>query len=282
MVVRGFHCACGKNGCHFHCNNDVISECSTCERLQRERRGRGRGVGKHSQPEVSGQQQQPPSGRSQAQSRHHPLSSSPASAASKGRGDGDPQPRQSSTSRGVNATRQPGGVRRRQVSQPRQSSTSRGVTAARYQVSPGVAGGVAGDQSPSRGPEKRKRETDSDEPFPKKAKTGLVGLNNMGNTCYLNAALQCLSKTSLAEYYSVLDKSCLRYFGKAWKELLEIQNLSGMESFSPTEVLRLIRTDSKGALSLFPSARQHDPSELLDVFLNKLDSEIESGALYDF
>ena len=54
-----------------------------------------------------------------------------------------------------------------------------------------------------------------------------------------------------------------------------------MDSFSLTEVLRLIRTDSEGASSLFPSPGQHDPSELLYVFLDKLDSEDESKAVYD-
>ena len=53
IVVRGFFCVCGKNGCHFHCNNDIISKCPTCERLLKERGipWLGRALSAWSQPE---------------------------------------------------------------------------------------------------------------------------------------------------------------------------------------------------------------------------------------
>ena len=43
--------------------------------------------------------------------------------------------------------------------------------------------------------------------IPKKvnAKAGIVGLANMGNTCYLNSALQCLSNTYELTKYVLTD-----------------------------------------------------------------------------
>ena len=32
IVVRGFFCRCGAKGCHYNCDNDILSKCRNCEK----------------------------------------------------------------------------------------------------------------------------------------------------------------------------------------------------------------------------------------------------------
>ena len=112
-------------------------------------------------------------------------------------------------------------------------------------------------------------------------KNGLVGLLNLGNTCYMNSALQCLSnceyltKYFLSEYYKrelnvtskygsggKIAESYANLLIKLWKETKEYIN--------PIEFFKTFATHVK----LFANSSQHDSHEMLIFLLEKLHEDL--------
>ncbi|KAM8972278.1 ubiquitin carboxyl-terminal hydrolase 50 [Pelodytes ibericus] len=105
---------------------------------------------------------------------------------------------------------------------------------------------------------------------------GVTGLCNMGNTCYMNAVLQCLSNTApLVEYFLSwnLSESEKRDKGKvaiSFADLIVNMWLEDTVSISPDTFLLAISE----MYSLFGGQNQQDAQELLMYTLNALHEDL--------
>ncbi|CAI5730610.1 unnamed protein product [Peronospora destructor] len=110
---------------------------------------------------------------------------------------------------------------------------------------------------------------------------GLVGIDNLGNTCYMSSALQCLSHTRLlVEYFrneAYLKDINLRNRdgtnGKltaAFGELLRILWSSDRKRFAPNEFKKMLARCSPQ----FAGSDQHDSQELLACLLSSLSEDL--------
>lgn len=110
---------------------------------------------------------------------------------------------------------------------------------------------------------------------------GLVGLDNLGNTCYMSSALQCLSHTRLlVEFFK--NEAYLRDInlhnrdgtnGKlavAFGELLRVLWTSEKKRFSPNEFKRVLAK----CHPQFVGSDQHDAQELLACLLSSLSEDL--------
>lgn len=115
---------------------------------------------------------------------------------------------------------------------------------------------------------------------------GLVGLKNLGNTCFMNSAIQCLSNTSpLTDYFlrnyhlRELNKTnpigyhgnVARGFGKTVKKLW-IPNSNGKlpSIYNPTSFQKVIAR-CNGTLG---DGQQHDAQEFLTFLMNGLHEDL--------
>jgi len=113
---------------------------------------------------------------------------------------------------------------------------------------------------------------------------GRVGLKNLGNTCFMNAALQCLSNTSpLTDYFLT---------GSVWKRELNVKNPLGMQgelakAYAMLITLMWSAKKSRGCVSpksfkkklgtfapQFDGYDQHDSQELLAFLLDGLHEDL--------
>ena len=127
---------------------------------------------------------------------------------------------------------------------------------------------------------------DEDQAFARKAKgegsrMGRTGLQNLGNTCYMNAALQCLSHTDLLtnwfldnQYEAAINtKNPLSTGGRlarAYADLLRELWFGAAISHAPWGVRKVVTA----VMSQFASLRMHDAHEFLLYFLDNLHEDL--------
>ena len=108
---------------------------------------------------------------------------------------------------------------------------------------------------------------------------GTVGLCNVGNTCYLNATIQCLrhctdlSKFMISENYKeYLKDNDEKYLLTTWHELLyKLWSGSSTAPYNPTQFIRTFISVSQSAgYSTFISFQQNDVDEFLVNLINML------------
>ena len=112
-------------------------------------------------------------------------------------------------------------------------------------------------------------------------KNGLVGLINLGNTCYMNSALQCLSnceyltKYFLSGYYKRELNTTSKYGSggeivESYVQLLEKLWKETKPYFKPIQFFRTFVTHVKS----FANNSQHDSHEMLIYLLEKLHEDL--------
>ena len=108
---------------------------------------------------------------------------------------------------------------------------------------------------------------------PKFLEPGLVGLNNMGNTCYVNAGLQCLAHLRCMHEFAALPRPMqgrlAPYFHDLMKDLW--RNPPNKDEIRPYSVVRAIE-----ASNIFERGQQHDSSELILLLLDWMSEDTKS------
>ncbi|CEF65544.1 Ubiquitin carboxyl-terminal hydrolase 32 [Strongyloides ratti] len=109
-----------------------------------------------------------------------------------------------------------------------------------------------------------------------KKTSGIVGLANLGNSCYMNSVLQCLIRTDVITDYlikrldeNVEDNSLTTAFGKFLCEVFAREN----NKFTPGELKRMITIKCP----LFADQNQQDANEFLSCFLNTISEELANS-----
>jgi ubiquitin carboxyl-terminal hydrolase 8 len=110
-----------------------------------------------------------------------------------------------------------------------------------------------------------------------KYKFGLAGIYNSGNTCFINAALQCISNVQpLTEYFLAgihedeFNKKFNSEISTAYGEFVRAQWLDEYEYIQPALLLELIWESAPQ----FVPGEQHDSQEFLSFFLDSLHEEL--------
>ncbi|CAG8597624.1 21587_t:CDS:10 [Cetraspora pellucida] len=111
---------------------------------------------------------------------------------------------------------------------------------------------------------------------------GLVGLKNLGNTCYASAALQCLSNTpALINYFNYCNayiprslnihtKNSKYRLAEPFSQFIEAMWSGTSPIFAPIRLINEIKRHNK----IFQGHSQEDSAEFLHVILDKLHEEL--------
>ena len=113
------------------------------------------------------------------------------------------------------------------------------------------------------------------------SKRGLVGLTNLGNTCYMNSAIQCLSncelltKYFLSTYYKKEINCSSKYssggkIAHSYSEILDKLWKNNKSYINPIDFYRTFTSIVK----VFSDSSQHDSHEMLVYLLEKLHEDL--------
>ncbi|UJR16172.1 hypothetical protein I4U23_003082 [Adineta vaga] len=100
---------------------------------------------------------------------------------------------------------------------------------------------------------------------------GVCGLTNLGNTCFMNSALQCLSNIpELNEKILSFGKEMNAPIIGAYSSLIKTMWLDKCAVTTPSSLLLNIRE----SLPCFPRYKQHDAQEFMNYFLHLIHQEL--------
>lgn len=108
---------------------------------------------------------------------------------------------------------------------------------------------------------------------------GSCGLDNLGNTCYFNSAVQCIARSPLLQQHLLLERH-KRSDGKATpvcdalSALLRAMFDGAKPSLAPTELRSAVNARTG---DFFAGIEQHDSQELLMALLDALHEEMNCG-----
>ena len=116
-----------------------------------------------------------------------------------------------------------------------------------------------------------------------KSMMGLVGLKNLGNTCFLNSILQCVSNTEpLIKYF--LNEIFVFYLNQtsiygskgklaiAYGDFITAMYVGDQSYIAPWDIKRIISQKA----NQFMGFTQHDSQELLSVLLETLHEDVNA------